>query len=96
MVDPYLRIKLLKNKPEVFNPQANLSPKNRLKQLFWVITNLLVCTAYHIVIHFMFEKNDPERMSGSSETYLFNASYMYNMDPSNKVTRRFEYMRLFC
>ena len=31
-------------------------------------------------------KNDPERMSGSSETYLFNSSY--NIDLSNKVTRR--------
>ena len=31
-VGPYLYIKLLKNKPEVFNPHAYLSPKNCSKQ----------------------------------------------------------------
>ena len=40
------------------------------------------------------QNNDPERMSGSSETYFFNSSY--NINPSNKVTRRFKNMHFFC
>ena len=38
----------LEKKLEVFRPQANLSPKNRLKQFCWVITNLLICTTYRM------------------------------------------------
>ena len=47
-----------------------------------------------IVIHFVSRKNDPERMSGSSQTYLFNSSY--NIDPSTMVIRHFKNMRFYC
>ena len=40
------------------------------------------------------EKNDPERMSGSSQTYLFHLSY--NTDPSTMVTSHLKNMRFFC
>ena len=39
------------------------------------------------------KKIDPERMSGSSQTYLLNSSY--NIDPSTMVTKRFKIMRFF-
>ena len=39
-------------------------------------------------------KKNPERMSGSSQTYLLNSSY--NIDPSTLVTKRFKIMRFFC
>ena len=40
------------------------------------------------------EKNDPGRMSGSSQTYLFYSNY--NIDPSSMVIRHFKNMRFFC
>ena len=40
------------------------------------------------------EKNGPEGMSGSSQTYLFNSNY--NIDPSTMVIRQFKNMRFFC
>ena len=36
----------------------------------------------------------PERMSGSSQTYLFNSNY--NIDPSTMVIRHFKNMLFFC
>ena len=48
----------------------------------------------NLVIHFCYVKNNLERTSGSSETCLFNLSY--NIDPSNKVIRRFNIIRFFC
>ena len=39
-------------------------------------------------------KNGPERMSGSSQTYLFNSNY--NIDLSNMVIRHFKNMRFIC
>ena len=38
-----------------------------------------------IVIHFLYRKNGPGRISGSSQTYLFNSNY--NIDPSSMVIR---------
>ena len=46
------------------------------------------------VIHFFMSKNGPERMSGSSQTYLFNSNY--NIDPSTMVIRHFKNMRFVC
>ena len=46
------------------------------------------------VIHFLCRKNGPERMSGSSQTYLFNLNF--NIDPSTMVIRNFKSMRFFC
>ena len=48
----------------------------------------------HFVIHFYVEKNGPERMSGSSQTYVFNANY--NIDPSTMVIGHFKNMHFFC
>ena len=39
-------------------------------------------------------QNGPERMTGSSQTYLFNSNY--NIDPSTMVIRHFKNMRFFC
>ena len=39
-------------------------------------------------------KNGPERMFGSSQTYLFNSNY--NIAPSFMVIRHFKNMRFFC
>ena len=47
----------------------------------------------NFVIHFVMSKNGPERMSGSSQTYLFNSNY--NIDPSTMVIRHFKNMRFF-
>ena len=47
-----------------------------------------------LVIHFVMSKNNLERMSGSSETYLFNSGY--NIDLSNMVIRSFNIMRFIC
>ena len=44
----------------------------------------------NFVIHFLMSKNDPERMSESSQTYLFNSNY--NIDPSTMVIRHFKNM----
>ena len=49
MVGTYLSNKLWKDKLKMLNPQANLSLHNRLKLFCWVITKLLLCTAYHII-----------------------------------------------
>ena len=43
---------------------------------------------------FLSKKNDLERTSGSSQTYLFNSSYC--IDPSTMVIRRFKNVRFFC
>ena len=49
----------------------------------------------NFVIHFFLcRKNGPERMSRSSQTYLFNTNY--NIDPSTMVTSHFKNMRFFC
>ena len=48
----------------------------------------------NFVIHFVSRKNDPERMSGSCQTYLFNSSN--NIDPFNMVIRHYKNMRFFC
>ena len=37
----------------------------------------------NFVIHFLCRTNDPEQMSGSSQTYLFNSNY--NIDPSSSL-----------
>ena len=42
---------------------------------------------------FFLSKNSPERMSESSQTYLFNSNY--NTDPSTMVIRHFKNMRFF-
>ena len=43
---------------------------------------------------FLRRKSGSERMSGSSQTYLFDTNY--NIDPSTMVTRYFKNMRFFC
>ena len=43
---------------------------------------------------FFMSKNGPERMSGSSQTYLSNTNY--NIDPSTMVIRHLKNMRFFC
>ena len=43
---------------------------------------------------FCYAKNGPERMSGSSQTYLFNSNY--NIDPSTMAIRHSKNMRFFC
>ena len=43
---------------------------------------------------FFMSKNGPERMFGSSQTYLFNSNY--NIDPSTIVIKQFKNMRFFC
>ena len=43
---------------------------------------------------FVMSKKWSERMSGSSQTYLFNSNY--NIDPSTMVIRHFMNMRFFC
>ena len=50
----------------------------------------------NIVLHFVRSKlrNDPERMSGSIITYLFNSNY--NIEPSTKITGHFKNLCFFC
>ena len=48
----------------------------------------------NFAIHFLCRKTGLERMSGSSQTYLFNSNY--NIDPSTMVIRQFKNMRFFC
>ena len=43
---------------------------------------------------FFYQTSGPERMSVSSQTYLFNSNY--NIDPSTMVIRRFKNVRFFC
>ena len=45
-------------------------------------------------ISFFMSKNGLERMSWSSQTYLFNSNY--NIDPSTMVIRHLKNMRFFC
>ena len=62
-----------------------------------------VCAVYGVFLifcpkncnpFFFMSKNGPERMSGSSQTYLFNSNY--NIDPSTIVIRHFKNMCFFC
>ena len=48
----------------------------------------------NFVIHFVGRKNDPDRMSGSSQTYLCHSRN--NIDPSTMVIRNLKNMRFFC
>ena len=48
----------------------------------------------NFVIYILCRKKCLERMSGSSQTYLFNSNY--NIDPSTMVIRQFKNMRFFC
>ena len=58
--------------------------------VFWCFSHFL---SNNFVIHFLCRKNGPERMSGSSQTYLFNSNL--NIDPSSMVIRHFKNMRFF-
>ena len=44
--------------------------------------------------HIFVKKNGPERLSGSSQTYLFSS--IYNIDQATVVIRHFKNMRFFC
>ena len=70
----------------IINFDSNNGSSN-CRHCFWWFSQLS-----KFAIHFyMLEKNYTERMSGSSETYLFDSGY--NIDMSNKDRMRFKNMR---